>query len=67
MWGYLSWGWFFVGALMFLTVMSIIAIAPGGGKRTPTPDEKNLQERYGHGEISNQEYGRRMGDLRRAA
>jgi uncharacterized membrane protein len=67
MWGYFGWGWFFVGSLMFLTVMSVIAIAPGGGRRTRTPDEKSLQERYGHGEISKQEYRRRMHDLRRAA
>ena len=67
MWGYLSWGWFFVGFLMFLTVMSLIAIAPGGGRHTPTPDEKRLKDRYGHGEISKQEYRRQMRDLHRAA
>jgi uncharacterized membrane protein len=44
----------------------LIAIAAGHG-RTDTPDEQVLRERYARGEISIEEYQRRMRDLHRAA
>jgi uncharacterized membrane protein len=65
-WSYFGWGWFLIGFLMFVVVASVVAIAPGGGKRTP-PDERTLRERHEQGEISDKEYSRRMRDLKRAA
>jgi uncharacterized membrane protein len=67
-WSYFGWGWFLWGFLMFVTVASLVAVAPGGGKRKRTrPDEQQLREQYEHGEISTEEYRQRTHDLRRAA
>jgi putative membrane protein len=65
-WGYWGWGWWLFGAIVFLVIFWLIAIAAGHG-RTDTPDEQVLRERYARGEISIEEYQRRMRDLHRAA
>jgi putative membrane protein len=65
-WGYWGWGWWLFGAIVFVVIFLLIAIAAGHG-RTDTPDERALRERYARGEISIEEYRRRLRDLHRAA
>jgi uncharacterized membrane protein len=65
-WGYWGWGWWLFGAIVFLIIIWLIATAAGHG-RAVTPDEQALRERYARGEISIEEYHRRMRDLHRAA
>jgi putative membrane protein len=67
-WGYWGWGWWFwvFWVAIFFVVIWLIAMA-GGSSRNVAPEEQILRERYARGEITKEEFDRRIRDLRRAA
>jgi putative membrane protein len=68
-WGYWGWGWWFwvFWAVIVFLFLWILATSLGRGGREIPPEEQILRERYARGEISREEFERRVNDLRRAA
>lgn len=69
MWGAgWAWGWWWWACFLFLFVFLVWLLAvPVRRRRARTPEERILRERLARGEITKEEYDRRMRNLRRAA
>jgi uncharacterized membrane protein len=69
-WGW-GWGWGFWVFWAVILFILIWAFSWGWGRtrrgRFVTPEEELLRERFKHGQITREEYERRMKDLHRAA
>lgn len=69
-WGYWGWGWWFWvfwAVILFFVIWVITTAGWFGEARAISPEEQILRERYARGEITRDEFNRRMRDLRRAA
>ena len=59
------WIWWILGIALVVTVVWMISRTGGRQERRPESPEETLKRRYASGEIENEEFERRLTDLRK--